>query len=192
MEVQIYLDGELPPISSEVTFTATYVKDDGELRVVQKSAEVPLRMLLRPCQTESTASVAVTIKSAEPILSFSQIFPGKSAAGELEFRGESHARMRRVIKGTRLPPALAPEIYRLIMRDLWLRTFVQETRPIYCPGRVPTQCLSAPQNDNWASRVNPVRCRCHLQLNFSWLLPSILKFGCGLTLIPSVRLMKLG
>ena len=72
----MYLAGELPPASSELTITATYANEAGNLRFVQKSVQLPLRMLLRPCAPETTAPFSLSIKSAEPVLSFSQIFPG--------------------------------------------------------------------------------------------------------------------
>lgn len=76
METMVYLKGDRPPLSSEVTVYACYTNEAGEIGVVNKSVQVPLRMLLKPCQPESSAPFALTIKSAEPVLSFSQIFPG--------------------------------------------------------------------------------------------------------------------
>lgn len=78
METMVYVNGEQPALSSTVTVYACYTNEAGEIGVVNKAVQVPLRMLLKPCQPETTAGpFALTIKSAEPVLSFSQIFPGR-------------------------------------------------------------------------------------------------------------------
>ncbi|OXU18994.1 hypothetical protein TSAR_009649 [Trichomalopsis sarcophagae] len=84
METTVYLENESLPLASELQITATYANESGNLRVVQKTVQLPLKMLLRPCPPESTAAFSVTIKSAEPVLNFSQIFP--------EFIGEYSSR----------------------------------------------------------------------------------------------------
>ena len=64
-------------ILSEVTITATYENEANNFRVIQKSIQLPLKLFLRSCQSENAASFALTLKSAEPVHNFSQIFPGK-------------------------------------------------------------------------------------------------------------------
>ena len=73
----MYLAGDAPPLGSELSITATYANEEDGLRVVQKEVQLPLKMMLKPAPPEATAPFSVTIKSGEPVLSFSQIFPGK-------------------------------------------------------------------------------------------------------------------
>lgn len=78
METMVYLENNnvIPP-SSEVRVVTAYETEKGEDGVIQKRVQVPLRLLLRACQPESTAPYAINIKSTDPVLNFSQIFPGR-------------------------------------------------------------------------------------------------------------------
>ncbi|XP_023246209.1 protein PTHB1 [Copidosoma floridanum] len=98
---RVYLKGNEPPIAPEVTVYASYENEKGQIRVVDKSVKVPLRMLLRPCPAETSAPFSLTIKSTEPVLSFSQIFP--EFVGEFQSRqitnslGLQHSRSGQVV-----------------------------------------------------------------------------------------------
>lgn len=75
----IYATMDLPAISSDVRITASYeTADRGSLRVLQKTAQLPLKMMLRACPPENTSTFTTTIKCSEPLVAFSQLFPGKS------------------------------------------------------------------------------------------------------------------
>lgn len=66
-------------MSSDVRITASYeTADRGSLRVLQKTAQLPLKMMLRACPPENTSTFTATIKCSEPLVAFSQLFPGKS------------------------------------------------------------------------------------------------------------------
>lgn len=69
---------DLPPLSSDVGVTASYETDRGNPRVLQRTAQLPLKMLLRACPPESTSTFTATIKCSEPVVALSQLFPGKS------------------------------------------------------------------------------------------------------------------
>jgi len=74
----IYPTTDLPAISSDVKITASYeTADRGSLRVLQKTAQLPLKMMLRACSPENTSTFTATIKCSEPLVTFSQLFPGK-------------------------------------------------------------------------------------------------------------------
>lgn len=75
----IYARADLPALSSDVRITASYeTADRGSLRVLQKMAQLPLKMMLRVCPPENTSTFTATIKCSEPLVAFSQLFPGKS------------------------------------------------------------------------------------------------------------------
>ncbi|KAK2576721.1 hypothetical protein KPH14_005377 [Odynerus spinipes] len=75
VQTLIYPSGNLPIVSSEVKITATYENDRGNLRIVQKTAELPLKMMLRACPPENTSTFTVTIKCTESLVGFNQLFP---------------------------------------------------------------------------------------------------------------------
>ncbi|KAJ8675661.1 hypothetical protein QAD02_011447 [Eretmocerus hayati] len=81
IQTEVYLGGDTLPLGSELEITVSYTTESGDLRVAQKIVQLPLRLLLRPCQTEANASFSLAIKSTESVPSFSQLFP--------EFMGES-------------------------------------------------------------------------------------------------------
>nr|XP_012151211.1 PREDICTED: protein PTHB1 isoform X1 [Megachile rotundata] len=74
-EIEVYVDGDWPAISSEVEVTVTYRTDNGNLRTHRKTARLPLKMILRSCPPENAATFATVIKSNDPPVSFGQLFP---------------------------------------------------------------------------------------------------------------------
>ncbi|XP_039302648.1 protein PTHB1 isoform X2 [Solenopsis invicta] len=81
LRTMIYATTDLPAMSSDVRITASYeTADRGSLRVLQKMAQLPLKMMLRACPPENTSTFTATIKCNEPLVAFSQLFP--------EFTGE--------------------------------------------------------------------------------------------------------
>lgn len=79
LRTMIYATADLPALSSDVRITASYeTADRGSLRVLQKTAQLPLKMMLRACPPENTSTFTATIKCSEPLVAFNQLFPGKS------------------------------------------------------------------------------------------------------------------
>lgn len=76
-KTRVYVDGDLPAISSEIRATVTYRTDAGALRSVRRTSQLPLKTMLRSCPPESSASFVTVIKSGAPLLTFTQLFPGK-------------------------------------------------------------------------------------------------------------------
>ncbi|KAL6448315.1 hypothetical protein ACFW04_000339 [Cataglyphis niger] len=76
LRTMIYASADLPALSSDVRITASYeTADRGSLRVLQKMAQLPLKMMLRVCPPENTSTFTATIKCSEPLVAFSQLFP---------------------------------------------------------------------------------------------------------------------
>ncbi|KAL7289854.1 hypothetical protein TKK_0016252 [Trichogramma kaykai] len=71
-------------LESRVQIVASYENESDQTRVVYKQIQLPARLLLKPTPPESTAQHVITIKSSEPVLGFSQLFP--------EFVGDSQSR----------------------------------------------------------------------------------------------------
>ncbi|KAG5343571.1 PTHB1 protein, partial [Acromyrmex charruanus] len=72
----IYPTMDLPAMSSDVRITASYeTADRGSLRVLQKTTQLPLKMMLRACPPENTSTFTATIKCSESLVAFSQLFP---------------------------------------------------------------------------------------------------------------------
>ncbi|XP_046745105.1 protein PTHB1 [Diprion similis] len=77
----IHMGDKAVPASLEVVVTVSYENSFGAIRVLQRKAQVPLRLVARLCPPESGSSFSVTVKSDEPVVSLSQLFP--------EFIGEA-------------------------------------------------------------------------------------------------------
>ncbi|KAI4486516.1 hypothetical protein M0804_005886 [Polistes exclamans] len=75
IQTLIYPNGNLPIMSSDVKITATYENDRGNLRIMQKTTELPLKLMLKACPPENTSTFTVTIKCNESLVSFNQLFP---------------------------------------------------------------------------------------------------------------------
>ncbi|KAK0175238.1 hypothetical protein PV327_009004 [Microctonus hyperodae] len=75
IQPMIYINDDLPLLSSELRVTATYETDNGDLRIVQKIIQLPLRIVLRACPPENTTSFSATIKCLDPLINFNQLFP---------------------------------------------------------------------------------------------------------------------
>nr|XP_050859304.1 protein PTHB1 isoform X2 [Vespula vulgaris] len=75
VQTLIYPSGNLPVMSSEVKITATYENDRGNLRIMQKTTELPLKLMLRACPPENTSTFTVIIKCNESLVGFNQLFP---------------------------------------------------------------------------------------------------------------------
>ncbi|XP_011154382.1 protein PTHB1 [Harpegnathos saltator] len=75
LHTTIHASASLPAMSSDVRITASYETDRGSLRVLQKTAQLPLKMMLRACPPENTSTFTATIKCSEPLVAFSQLFP---------------------------------------------------------------------------------------------------------------------
>ena len=78
IEVNLQLDDNCIPKSSDFYVTATYTNKNDDYRFVQKKCQVPINFLIRTCTPENVASLNVTIKSTgSSSLHINQIFPGK-------------------------------------------------------------------------------------------------------------------
>ncbi|XP_018340743.1 PREDICTED: protein PTHB1 [Trachymyrmex septentrionalis] len=76
LRAMIYPTADLPAMSSDVRITASYeTADRGSLRVLQKTTQLPLKMMLRACPPENTSTFTATIKCSESLVAFSQLFP---------------------------------------------------------------------------------------------------------------------
>ncbi|EGI70320.1 Protein PTHB1 [Acromyrmex echinatior] len=76
LRAMIYPTMDLPAMSSDVRITASYeTADRGSLRVLQKTTQLPLKMMLRACPPENTSTFTATIKCSESLVAFSQLFP---------------------------------------------------------------------------------------------------------------------
>jgi hypothetical protein len=80
LRTMIHATMDLPAISQDVRITASYeaTEDRGSLRVLQKTAQLPLKMMLRACPPESASTFTATIKCSESLVALNQLFPGKS------------------------------------------------------------------------------------------------------------------
>ncbi|XP_046830544.1 protein PTHB1 isoform X2 [Vespa crabro] len=75
VQTLIYPNENLPIMSSEVKITATYENDRGNFRIIQKTTELPLKLMLRACPPENTSTFTVIIKCNESLVGFNQLFP---------------------------------------------------------------------------------------------------------------------
>ncbi|KAL2718938.1 protein PTHB1 isoform X1 [Vespula squamosa] len=75
LQTLIYPSGNLSVMSSEVKITATYENDRGNVRIIQKTTELPLKLMLRACPPENTSTFTVIIKCNESLVGFNQLFP---------------------------------------------------------------------------------------------------------------------
>ncbi|XP_070154713.1 protein PTHB1-like [Polyergus mexicanus] len=76
LRTMIYASADLPALSSDVRITASYeTADRGSLRVLQKTVQLPLKMMLRVCPPENTSTFTATVKCSEPLVALSQLFP---------------------------------------------------------------------------------------------------------------------
>lgn len=78
----VHLKGDLPLISSEIGVIVSYriSSEDVGLRMVRKTAQLPLKMMLRNCPPENAAIFTTVLKRNDPLVGLNQLFPGKSAA----------------------------------------------------------------------------------------------------------------
>lgn len=84
LRTKIYTTTDLPAISSDVRVTASYeTADCGRVCVLQKTAQLPVKMILKTCPPENTSTFTATLKCSEPLVAFSQLFPGKSISTAL-------------------------------------------------------------------------------------------------------------
>ncbi|XP_020292987.1 protein PTHB1-like [Pseudomyrmex gracilis] len=76
LRTKIYTTTDLPAISSDVRVTASYeTADCGRVCVLQKTAQLPVKMILKTCPPENTSTFTATLKCSEPLVAFSQLFP---------------------------------------------------------------------------------------------------------------------
>ncbi|XP_076670959.1 protein PTHB1-like isoform X2 [Andrena cerasifolii] len=80
VETWVRVDGDLPAISSEMKVVVTYRTDTGNLRVLQRTGQLPLKMMLIGCSPENATTFTTILKRNEPLVGLTQLFP--------EFTGE--------------------------------------------------------------------------------------------------------
>lgn len=73
----VYVGGSLPPISSEVRVVVSYRTDTGSLRAIERTGQLPAKMLLRSCPPENATTFTTILKRNEPLVGLAQLFPGK-------------------------------------------------------------------------------------------------------------------
>lgn len=76
ISVTVNINGRETVLSSDLRLTASYETDKGDLRVIEKIIQLPLRMFVRICSPENTTTFSATFKPSNPLLNFSQLFPG--------------------------------------------------------------------------------------------------------------------
>lgn len=87
LRTMIYATMDVAAVSSDVRITASYeATDRGTLRILQKTAQLPLKMMLRACPPENTSTFTATIKCSESLVALSQLFPGKSIRTYITYR----------------------------------------------------------------------------------------------------------
>ncbi|KAH0552746.1 protein PTHB1 [Cotesia glomerata] len=75
IQVRVEVIGTETILSSELRLTMSYETEKGDLKVVDKIIQLPLRILLRVCSPESTAAFTTTFKTSSSLVNFSQLFP---------------------------------------------------------------------------------------------------------------------
>ncbi|XP_057336127.1 protein PTHB1 isoform X1 [Microplitis mediator] len=75
ISVTVNINGRETVLSSDLRLTASYETDKGDLRVIEKIIQLPLRMFVRICPPENATTFSATFKSSNPLLNFSQLFP---------------------------------------------------------------------------------------------------------------------
>ena len=56
----------------------TYRTDTGNLRVLQRTGQLPLKMMLIGCSPENATTFTTILKRNEPLVGLTQLFPGKA------------------------------------------------------------------------------------------------------------------
>lgn len=56
----------------------TYRTDTGNLRVLQRTSQLPLKMMLTACAPENATTFTTILKRNEPLVGLTQLFPGKA------------------------------------------------------------------------------------------------------------------
>ncbi|XP_076222943.1 protein PTHB1 [Nomia melanderi] len=77
VETMVHLKGDLPLISSEIGVIVSYRSnsEDGGLRMVRKTAQLPLKMMLRNCPPENAAIFTTVLKRSDPLVGLNHLFP---------------------------------------------------------------------------------------------------------------------
>ncbi|XP_076375153.1 protein PTHB1 [Megalopta genalis] len=77
LETTVYVNGDLPPVSCEINVIVTYRTDseDGRLRTVRKTGQLPLKMMLKCCPPESASTFTTVIKRNDPLVGLNHLFP---------------------------------------------------------------------------------------------------------------------
>ncbi|XP_048507771.1 protein PTHB1 isoform X3 [Athalia rosae] len=75
----IHMSEKATPASLETTITVTYENSFGALRVLQRMAQVPIRLVASLCSPETSSSFSMILKTNEPVVNLSQLFPGSRA-----------------------------------------------------------------------------------------------------------------
>ena len=71
----LYLTFPVIPSSLDVTLTCTYLASGGAPTVVTSVAQLPLRLLVKPCPPIKDADYKITISTNKPPVSLLDLFP---------------------------------------------------------------------------------------------------------------------
>ncbi|XP_076290375.1 protein PTHB1-like [Lasioglossum baleicum] len=77
LETTVYANEDLPPMSSEIGVIVTYRTDseEGGLRTVRRTGQLPLKMMLKSCPPENATTFTTVIKRNDPVISLNHLFP---------------------------------------------------------------------------------------------------------------------
>ncbi|XP_015437282.1 PREDICTED: protein PTHB1 [Dufourea novaeangliae] len=79
IETRIHVDGDLPAIACEIDVIVSYRRDteDGNLRTVRKTSQLPLKMMLQSCPPENVTTFTTVLKGDDhqPLLGLARLFP---------------------------------------------------------------------------------------------------------------------
>ncbi|KOC62575.1 Protein PTHB1 [Habropoda laboriosa] len=97
-EIDVYVDGDSAPISSEILVTVTYRTDAGNLRALRRIGQLPLKMMLRSSPPENVATFTNVIKCSDSLLGFVQLFP-EFSGDECQRQGWNALGLRHLYSG---------------------------------------------------------------------------------------------
>ncbi|CAG5073264.1 Similar to Bbs9: Protein PTHB1 (Mus musculus), partial [Cotesia congregata] len=90
IQVKVEVNGTETILSSELRLTMSYETEKGDLKVVDKIIQLPLRILLRVCPPESTAAFTTTVKTSKLLIDYSQKQSSSSNALGLRHINSGH------------------------------------------------------------------------------------------------------
>ncbi|XP_012265701.2 protein PTHB1 isoform X2 [Athalia rosae] len=161
----IHMSEKATPASLETTITVTYENSFGALRVLQRMAQVPIRLVASLCSPETSSSFSMILKTNEPVVNLSQLFPEFIGEVSSLSRGNGAIGFQYFYTGTivTIAPGTSSNRYRLqsddslalglIARQLIARVnSYYSTKQCTCTTPMQLQILNAHIDVHFASR----------------------------------------